>query len=515
MKITALLHDYQPLRDLFTATWVPLEVKLHSNGEKKILIPHPDGKPADNWNKRILEESYRARAESKVYSRLPFNFGPTLLQWVKDNSPETADIILKSDKESQERYSGHGNAVAQAWTHAILPLANKEDRETHLRWGIKDFETHYERSPEGMWFPEAAVDIETLHEASRQGIKFVILSPYSASRIKLVGGDENSWIDVGGGKIDPSRAYKFNFSDGSDIAVFFYDKNIAFDVAFQKENSWLYQSSENFLRRLLLAGEGLHRFHGNGHEPLVHFASDGETFGHHIKGKAKLLEGTINLLDWHGKNSKDKKFDAELTNYGLYLEENPPTWEVDLFKETPTAWSCEHGVKRWGGAGGGCCECGGPTNQNWRQQLRVAINDLGDDIDGIYYRFASKSLKEPKEALDDYIHVILEPKSIYDFFEKHARRNLSINDFENTYKLLEMEKFKLLMSTSCGWFHESVNRIEPFTNLICANSAIKLAKEFRPHSRIEERFFEKLPLEAHSVYRSAVEVNNKFFGQIA
>ena len=61
------------------------------------------------------------------YSRISFNFGPTLLSWLEEQAPEVYQAVLDADAESQERFSGHGSALAQAYNHMIRPLANRRD----------------------------------------------------------------------------------------------------------------------------------------------------------------------------------------------------------------------------------------------------------------------------------------------------------------------------------------------------------------------------------------------------
>ncbi|MDP2871300.1 MAG: M24 family metallopeptidase, partial [Bacillota bacterium] len=70
--------------------------------------------------------------------------------------------VLEADKISQERYHGHGSAIAQIYNHIIMPLANDRDKYTQICWGIKDFQARFRRYPEGMWLPETAVDYRTL-----------------------------------------------------------------------------------------------------------------------------------------------------------------------------------------------------------------------------------------------------------------------------------------------------------------------------------------------------------------
>src|SRR5215475_3951514 len=153
--------------------------------------------PFHDWNERITVECYAPNAASRIlngdgrisrivnnYARISFNFGPTLLSWMQANSSDVYQRILAADKESAERFSGHGSAMAQAYNHMILPLANRRDKYTQILWGIRDFESRFGRQPEGMWLPETAVDLESLDIMAQLGIKFTVLSPYQAARTR-------------------------------------------------------------------------------------------------------------------------------------------------------------------------------------------------------------------------------------------------------------------------------------------------------------------------------------------
>ena len=130
--------------------------------------------PYHDWNERVTAECYAPNSVSRIldgdnqiiqlvnnYSKISFNFGPTLLSWVEAKAPDVYDAILEDDRESQENFSGHGSALAQVYNHMILPLANARDRRTQILWGIRDFERRFKRMPEGMWLPETAVDLES------------------------------------------------------------------------------------------------------------------------------------------------------------------------------------------------------------------------------------------------------------------------------------------------------------------------------------------------------------------
>ncbi len=111
------------------------------------------------------------------------------------------EAITEGDRQSVEKFSGNGNAIAQAYNHMIMPLANGRDKNTQIIWGIKDFAYRFGRKPEGLWLPETAVDLETLDLMAQHGIAFAILAPRQASRVRPL--DGNEWQDVSGGKSVP------------------------------------------------------------------------------------------------------------------------------------------------------------------------------------------------------------------------------------------------------------------------------------------------------------------------
>ena len=215
--------------------------------------------PYHDWNERITAECYAPNASARIlnsdgrianitnnYANISFNFGPTLLSWLAAASPETYARILEADKESQERFSGHGSAIAQVYNHMILPLANRRDKQTQVIWGIRDFYHRFGRFPEGMWLSEAAVDIETLEILAENGIKFTILAPGQARAARKMHA-RAVWRNVEGSKIDPAKPYLCKLPSGKEITLFFYDGPISQAVAFEK----LLSSGENFASRLM------------------------------------------------------------------------------------------------------------------------------------------------------------------------------------------------------------------------------------------------------------------------
>ncbi|MHC4990529.1 MAG: DUF3536 domain-containing protein, partial [Planctomycetota bacterium] len=199
--------------------------------------------PYHDWNERITDECYRPNARSRIlddagrivkivnnYSRISFNFGPTLLSWLEVHEPDVYDAIIQADRESRTRFSGHGSALAQAYNHLIMPLASERDRRTQIVWGIRDFEHRFGRRPEGMWLPETAADVPTLDTLAEHGISFTVLAPRQARRVRILRGGR--WRELHG-NIDPSRAYLARLPSGRSINLFFYDGPISQAVAFE------------------------------------------------------------------------------------------------------------------------------------------------------------------------------------------------------------------------------------------------------------------------------------------
>jgi alpha-amylase/alpha-mannosidase (GH57 family) len=448
-------HFYQPPRE---NPWLE-SVELQDSA-----LPYHD------WNERITAESYAPNATARIldghgriarivsnYARISFNFGPTLLAWMKDKMPDVHDAIVAADRKSQENFSGHGSALAQVYNHMILPLGNRRDKYTQVFWGSRDFEHRFNRKPEGMWLSETAVDSETLEVLAELGLKFTILSPYQASRVREIG--SRPWRDVNGARIDPTRPYLVRLRNGRSIAVFFYDAPVSQAVAFEG----LLNSGERLAQRLMSAFSDRRN-----RDQLVHIATDGESYGHHHRYGEMALSYALETIE----NNKW----ARLTNYGEYLEKHPPTHEVQLHEKS--SWSCSHGVGRWMTNCG--CNTGRPGwHQNWRAPLRQALDWLRDQMIPLYESQAQALLRDPWDARNDYIFVILDrsPKNLEKFFARHATRELNETERVTVLKLMELQRHAMLMYTSCGWFFDELSGIETVQVIQYAGRAIQLAHE--------------------------------------
>ena len=359
--------------------------------------------PFHDWNERINKECYNPNSVSKIvdsrnrildvvnnYEHMSFNFGPTLLSWMEQFAPLTYERIIKADIESVNEHNGHGNAMAQVYNHIIMPLANEQDKITQVKWGIRDFEYRFGRKPEGIWLAETAVDDDTLRVLEANGIKFTVLSPYQAEKIRKSGAKE--WTDVSWGNIDPARSYRYHIKSapGKYIDLFFYDGAISRAVAFEE----LLKDGNKFTRRLK---EGVSDCRD--YPQLVNIATDGESYGHHTKFGDMALAYVLQV--------KAKEEGFIITNFGEYLEKHRSDYEVEI--KQASSWSCFHGVGRWK-EDCGCSTGGHPGwNQKWRKPLREALDYLRDELARLFEVEAPKYFnKDCWEVRNNYIEVILD-----------------------------------------------------------------------------------------------------------
>jgi alpha-amylase/alpha-mannosidase (GH57 family) len=449
-------HFYQPPRENPWLEAIEIQDSAH---------------PYHDWNERITAECYAPNSAARIldgngrivdivsnYARTSFNFGPTLLSWLEINTPAIYAAIIEADRQSLQWRSGHGNAIAQAYNHMIMPLANARDKRTQVIWGLKDFAFRFQRPAEGMWLPETAVDISTLEVLAEEGVKFTLLAPRQAYRVRKIG--TGKWKDVSGSKVDPSMAYIQRLPSGRKIHIFFYDGPISQAVAFEK----LLNHGEDFANRLLSGFSSTRQW-----PQILNIATDGESYGHHHKFGDMALAYALNYIESNGL--------ARLTNYGEYLEKHPPTHEVEIFENS--SWSCVHGIERWRSDCG--CNSGGHAgwDQRWRAPLRESLDWLRDQLSFTYENRLKEYFNNPWRARDKYIEVILDrsDKKIDSFMGEHSRKNLGPDERTTVLKLLEIQRHAMLMYTSCGWFFDEISGLETVQVLQYAAQAIQLSEE--------------------------------------
>lgn len=441
-------HFYQPPRENPWLGIVEREASAH---------------PWHDWNCRITEECYAPNWWARVYgpngtlkevlnnySFMSFDFGPTLLNWLKRYAPRVYKAILRGDLEARKRYGGHGSAIAHPYSHIILPLAHPEDRRLNIYWGITDFRLRFGRFPEGMWLPECAVDMATLEDLVDQGISFVLLSPHQAKKTRRRDG---YWQEVDVNRIDTFRPYKVKLPSGRELSVFFMHHGLSMGVSFGD----LLRDGDRFLW-------AIKETIPQGGHPLVTIVSDGETFGHH----KPFGEMALSYIFWILQGKEEPK----LTVFGEFLEKYPPEDEVELHERS--SWSCAHGLGRWE-RDCGCSTGSYPEwNQKWRGPLREALNWLRDNLREVFINEGEKAFVDPRRARIEYMEAFIEPSLKEAFLKEHLKGASP----EKALGLLEMERESLLMFTSCAWFFDDPSGIETLLALKHASRAIDLARTY-------------------------------------
>ena len=444
-------HFYQPPRE---------------NPWTETVSVEPSAQPFHDWNERVTAECYRPNGWARIvdehervvalvnnYGNLSFDVGPTLAAWLADHQPAVLDRMVDGD-------GAGGGGIAQAYNHLILPLADKRDIRTQVRWGLADFRHRFGRDAEGMWLPETAVNDLVLRVLAQEGLRFTILAPTQASRFRpmpdgrLLGEDE-PWIDASAG-LDTRRAYRW--CDGDDqslgIDIVFYDGALSHDVAFGMRTT----PAQVLVNRVLAAAQG---------EGLVCIAADGETFGHHHHFAERALAYALPV--------EAPRAGVDVTTIGAFLDGHPPAWQVEVHE---SSWSCMHGVDRWR-TDCGCSTGGAPgAQQRWREPLRGALDVIRAVSVEVFERRGADVLAEVWQARDDYVSVILGATTLVEFAERHVVGGGSDHDaLVEALTLLEQQRHAQLMYTSCGWFFWDLAGIETVQCLRYAARALDLLDE--------------------------------------
>ncbi len=490
MKKTVIIHGhfYQPPRE---------------NPWTQDIPRQENAAPFHDWNERITAECYSPNTRSRVldpggritaivnnFEHINFNIGPTLFAWLERYHPETYARIVEADQKSRQTHDGHGNAIAQVYNHLIMPLANERDKHTQILWGRQDFLSRFGREPESFWLAETAINTKTVECLINHGVRYVILSPTQAGRVREIG--SHTWHDVSQNGIDTTRPYKIMLSQEDpprwkrrrkkprrsrkrlrqraagprSLDVFFYDGGLSAEISF----THLLRDANAFVHRLEEAAR-----HAPGPDVLIHAATDGEIYGHHEPFADMCLASSLMA------KLPERQFDV--TNYAQYLDTHPPTMEVELKsggeQDEGTAWSCSHGVGRWY-RDCGCSIANNPGwNQQWRTPLRRGFDVLRDCLAIIYERELTPLLHAPWKARDAYITCVLDPSEDTKdaFLQQQQRRPLSEDEQSVALRLLEAQKYAMFMYTSCAWFFDDVSGVEILQNMRFAARVIQLVED--------------------------------------
>lgn len=405
------------------------------------FIPRESGaSPFPNWNERIHAECYRPNAELRNFEKVSFNVGPTLFGWMENHDPETYRKIVEQDRINVRRH-GVGNAMAQAYNHTILPLASTRDKVTQVAWGIADFEHRFGRKPQGMWLPETGVDIETLEILAGQGIEYTILAPWQAK-------SED---------VDPSEPYQVLLPGGRAMTVFFYQRDLSGRISFDAGATVNADHFASFILPSYFQPEKTRR----GEPQLILVASDGELYGHHQYLRDRFLERLV--------DGSSQQTGLRPTFPALWLSQFSPRRSISI--QEGTSWSCHHGVRRWTGR----CACT-PGDGTWKAQMRFAFERLASEVDRLYLDMTKALVRDPWQLRDRYIHVLLGELTVTSLLAEFTGHTLTIEQVRRVHLLLEAQRERQRMFTSCGWFFEDFDRIEPKNNVAYAAQAVRLVR---------------------------------------
>src|SRR5579862_1408508 len=296
-------HFYQPPRE---SPWTGL------------ISPEHGAAPFQNWNERILSESYTANAHAHTmrgpvvhvrnnYESLSFDLGPTLAGWLQTHGKTAYRAMTRGDALYANAHGGRGNAIAQSYSHSILPLLSPRNRELQIAWGIEDFVFRFGRKPAGMWLPECAADDDTLTSVAASGIQFVILGP-----------DQGTFRGPGA---ESRTAGPFQWRSGElSLAVFRYDRELSASVSFGNGLADGARLAGAIADAALKLDPGA----------ALMVATDGETFGHHNKhGAAELARALMALED---------RDDVIITTCADYLATHPAAGSFEI--ASASSWSC-------------------------------------------------------------------------------------------------------------------------------------------------------------------------------
>jgi alpha-amylase/alpha-mannosidase (GH57 family) len=403
------------------------------------IIPSEYGaSPYRNWNERIHAECYLPNAKLGNFEKISFNIGPTLFSWMNNYDPSAIRLIVAQDRINLQQH-GVGNAIAQAYNHTILPLSTYEDKVTQVEWGIADFENRFGRKPLGMWLPETAADLETLNILAEHGIEFTIMAPWQA---------ESSQLDV-------TEPYRVALSAGKSISVFFYHQELSSGISF---NPSLTSNADEFVQNFLIP-TFLREKERCGDPQMLLIASDGELYGHHQHFRDRFLA--------HLVNGASSNAGLEKSYPALWLKQYPPQHWMSI--REGTSWSCHHGVERWRGN----CGCT-PGDGRWKGYLRQAFNRLAHQLDKVYTDTVIAYNIDPWKLRNGYIHVMLGKLTAEELICQSAGKRMETERINQIRLLLEAQRERQRIFTSCGWFFDDFSRIEPRNNVAYAAQAVRL-----------------------------------------
>lgn len=418
------------------------------------LVPRdPSAAPAHDWTARVSADCYRPNAEAGNLRHVSWDMGPTLAAWMRDGDPVAYGGFATGDLGV--------NGMSQPFHHTILPLASPADRETEIRWGLRDFELRFGRPSTGMWLPETAVDLATLRLLADHGVRHTILAPWQTA-----GPDESR------------RPYRVDLGAGQSIVVALYDAGLSAAISFEPGAT---RDADHFIRERVVprAAEPL----AGRDAPIVLIATDGELYGHHQTFRELFLKRLVQpQLD-------RPDVGLDIAPLAEVLREDPgrPFESTQIVERT--SWSCHHGVLRWSG------ECPCTPHATWKAPLRAALDRLAAGIDVLTERLVTRLPGEldPWAARNDFVDVVVGAENASAFLDRWLG-DAGLEDDRGVLRgLMDIQRWRLAMFASDGWFWEEPVRTETMSVLRAAAWAARRMDAFAGSS-LERRLVADLTL---------------------
>ncbi len=128
-------------------------------------------------------------------------------------------------------------------------------------------------------------------------------------------------------------------------------------------------------------------------------------------------------------------------------------------------------ASRAGAAGCSCTE----GDSSWKPALRHALDALAGRLNEVFERETSGGLRDPWAARDDYMALRNGWMSQDAFWDRHSAKWKLFRSHTlkaRVLRLLEAQYYGQAMYTSCGFFFEDLDRIEPRNDIAYARKAI-------------------------------------------
>ena len=294
----------------------------------------------------------------------------------------------------------------------------------------------------------------TLDVLAQCGVVYTVLAPWQAAT-----------------PVDITQPYIVRGSSDRSITVFFYN-DLSGAVSYNDDATVdANQFASDYQRTYP------HRDQAAGRPQITIIATDGELYGHHKPLREKFLS--------HFLSRSASAYGLSVCSLERYLLAHPATKEVEIHE--PSSWSCSHGVDRWN-TGCACTEGRG----DWKEALREAITQLALAGHGIFEYLGEQILTDPWAARNDYLALRNGWELPERFWARHGRSGrMDIASIMQAQQLLEAEYWLQYSFTSCGFFFEDLDRIEPSNNIAFARRAISLIFQASGHD-LQSQFVKNL-----------------------